>query len=134
MKTYELKDCTKAINNKLAWYIRMQDDGNIEDDPRLHKEDIITRYELDKVEYEKIEKAIEDVAIEWDWRTVYAWCDVSGYNYRMESMEEHNYIQVSVSLDKKEYTEEEIEEIAQAIDDVDSEMIVYEGINMNWIN
>lgn len=81
-----------------------------------------------KKEYRAIEKRIDKIGKKYKAFEVYAWCDISGYDYWVKRQEEPNYIQISVKLNKKKLTQIEIERLKQALEDAqcDAENIEYE--------
>ena len=74
-----------------------------------------------KEDYEAKEKIIEDFKVENDLVEIFAWCDVSGYNYWVLQQEEFNYVSIDVVLKKspEEYTQEEIQQIRDMIIEAD---------------
>ena len=90
-------------------------DGDLED-KRLHLEPSINWWEEDKLEYEKVEEKIQNFSIERPKYTVYAWCDVSGFNYWIKQQEECNYIQISVVFSVDDITLDEVKQLEKDID------------------
>lgn len=84
-----------------------------------------------KARYETIEKRINKIGKKTKAFTIYAWCDVSGFNYWVKKQKESNYIQISISLHKNELTEKEIESLKSALEDAicDASNIQYECEN-----
>lgn len=69
-------------------------------DFRLHSENHILWFEKDQKEYEKIEKLIDKYEVSKEHYHIYAWCDISGYDYWINQQKEENYIQLSVMFNK----------------------------------
>lgn len=70
-----------------------------------------------KAEYNRKEKLIHDYKVDNDLFDLFAWCDISGYDYWVIQQEEENYVSIDVVLKKdvELYTDEEIEQIREAI-------------------
>lgn len=68
-------------------------------------------------EYLKKAKLIDAYGYKDDLMEVYAWYDVSGYDYWVIQQQEENYVSIDVLLKKmpEEYTQEEIEKIRDVI-------------------
>lgn len=90
-------------------------DGDKED-KRLHLEYDVRWCEIDEQEYKNVEREIDNYCIKRENYLVYAWCDVSGWDYWMNRQEEENYIQISVSFSKDELSDEEIQQLASDIE------------------
>jgi hypothetical protein len=74
-----------------------------------------------KKEYQAVEKRIAKFKRTGNGWKVFTWCDVSGFEYWMENMEEDNYVQISVYFDTDEIDECELDKIADAVDDAHNE-------------
>lgn len=72
--------------------------------------------ENDYIRQEKIIDNYERAGNGWKLN---AWCDISGFNYWMIQQEESNYVSIDVVLTKDNYTDEEINEIRDAIINAD---------------
>lgn len=67
-------------------------------------------------EYETIEAKISNFEATGDGWRLYAWCDVSGFEYWMLKQREPNYIQFTLEFTKAEFHPDEIKEIDRAVD------------------
>lgn len=70
-------------------------------------------------DYEKQEALISDYKVQGEFFSVYAWCDISGYNYWMKQQEEANYVSIGINVWKTELTEDEVKQLAEAIETAD---------------
>lgn len=68
-----------------------------------------------KREYERIEKRINKIGKETTAFAVYAWYDVSGFDYWVRRQREPNYIQVTVSI-KKTLNAKQLQDLKNTID------------------
>jgi hypothetical protein len=107
METIKFWDIPKHLNE-------LEFDGDKED-LRLHYRDSIWWYVEDEKEYEEVEDKISDFSIKRKHYEVYAWCDVSGYDYWMKE-EEENYIQITVRFKKDEVPVDILPQLQQDID------------------
>ena len=75
----------------------------------------------DKEEYQKNEEIINNYKIENELFEIFAWCDISGFDYWVIKQQEENYVSIDVVLKKDalQYTEMEIETIKTAIINAD---------------
>ena len=80
----------------------------------------------DEEEYKAKEKIINDYIFENDLVKIYAWCDISGYDYWVIQQEEENYVSIDVILKKPvgEYTQNEIRQISDWIGIADDYFIM----------
>ena len=85
-------------------------------DFRLHAEDQFNWGAKTKKEYNAATKAIDAIQYKGKGWQLYAWYDVSSYEYWMKQQQEQNYIQISISFDTEKVDESEIEIIAKALD------------------
>ena len=78
-----------------------------------------------KKQYEAKEKLISKYKKETDLFKLFAWCDISGYEYWVKQQEECNYVSIDVVLKKQpnEYTQEEMQIIRDAIIEADEYFI-----------
>ena len=78
-----------------------------------------------KKQYEAKEKIISEYKKETDLFSLYAWCDVSGFNYWVKQQEEDNYVSIDVVLKKlpHEYSQAEIQIIRDVIIEADEYFI-----------
>ena len=70
-------------------------------------------------EYRDIEKRIDKIGKKTKAFEVYAWCDISGFDYWVKKQEEPNYIQISVVLKKKNLSPIEIKALKRALEDAE---------------
>lgn len=68
-------------------------------------------------EYAAIEKRINKIGTKHKDFEVYAWCDVSGFDYLVRRLEEPNYIQISVKLNKEKLSKTSLKSLKQALED-----------------
>ena len=85
-------------------------------DLRLHSEENFRWGGKTKKEYNKAAKEIDGIEAKGNGWSLYAWYDVSSYEYWMKKMEETNYIQITVSFDKEKVNESELPLIVKALD------------------
>jgi len=90
-------------------------------DLRLHSEEMFRWGAKGKREYTKGQKEIDNISYKGKGWELYAWYDASSFEYWMKQMEETNYIQISISFDKTFIDTEEINKIADAVDNAISE-------------
>lgn len=93
-------------------------DGN-SDDLRLHYDgegSLFSWTALNEDDYSDIETKIDVIGSKHKAFDVYAWCDISGFDYWVRRQEEPNYIQISVSFNKKSLTPKELSELSEAVD------------------
>lgn len=78
-----------------------------------------------KDEYNKKEEIISSYVINNDLFNLFAWCDISGYDYWVIQQEEENYVSIDVYLKKlpNEYTQKELMIIRNAIINADEYFI-----------
>ena len=102
-------------------------------DFRLHHQDLIHWYSLNEKEYGEIEGKINEFSIKRDNYQVYAWCDVSGFDYWMVNQEEPNYIQITVQFNKYEVDDIDLEKLQEDIDEAYCIFEAFESYNPDWI-
>ena len=85
-------------------------------DLRLHSENNFTWGGETKKEYKAAQKAIDKIGCKGKGWQLYAWYDVSSYEYWMNQQQEKNYIQVSISFENDTILESEIPLIVSALD------------------
>lgn len=104
--------------NRLPIFItsgKLDFDGD-KKDLRLHSSDNFSWGAKTKREYLAACKAIDKIEYKGDGWKLYAWYDVSGYEYWMKNQQEPNYIQLSISFDSDTIKEAEISKINYALD------------------
>ncbi len=86
-------------------------------DLRLHNDEMFSWGAKTKKEYNKAVKEIDSINYEGNGWKIYAWYDISGYDYWMKNMEEPNYIQITISFDKGNVSTDEVIKISNALED-----------------
>ena len=78
-------------------------------------------------EYKRKEELINSYNIVNDLFILFAWCDISGYEYWVKQQEEENYVSIDVILKKQpnEYTQEELQIIRDEIIKADEYFIYH---------
>lgn len=94
----------------------LQHDGD-DKDLRLHSEESFRWGGKTKKEYNAAAKEIDNIKANGKGWNLYAWYDVSSYEYWMKQQQETNYIQISLSFDTNTINEDEIPQIVKALDD-----------------
>lgn len=106
---------------KIADILNMDYDGN-GDDRLFHPENINTFVNLmDRDEYSQLEKELNDTKqIDRKNYTVYAWNDVSGYDYWHEGgkFQDSNYIQVTAHIKNVNLSSSELKQLENDIDEL----------------
>lgn len=69
--------------------------------------------------YIEQEFLINEYKVDNDLISLSCWCDISGYDYWMVRQEESNYVSIDVHLKKDSYTDEEIIQIRDIINEAD---------------
>lgn len=84
---------------------------------RLHYDNESFRWSTKtKKQYKAVEKEIDNISIKGNGWELYAWHDVSGFNYWMKQQEETNYLQITIAFEKKTVLLSELPEIQKALD------------------
>jgi len=110
MDTIKFYDIPKLVTmGKLTF------DGQ-KDDLRLHCDDSFSWGAKNKTAYNKAAKAIDKIQYSGNGWKIYAWYDISGYDYWMKNMKETNYIQITVAFDTEDIDKDEIGAIDKALD------------------
>jgi hypothetical protein len=68
--------------------------------------------------YYKITNQIDELEVLGNGWRIYCWYDISGYDYWVKQQEEPNYIEVTISFDKKSILKSEIGNIENALNDI----------------
>lgn len=73
--------------------------------------------DMSEEEYIAREKELDEIEIVWEGYRIYAWYDVSGYDYWVKQQEEDNYVVVTLEIldNTKDWIKEELIEIDQKI-------------------
>lgn len=100
---------------KLVKYGQLTFDGD-KTDLRLHSDLCFVWGAKTKAKYNAATKAIDSLSAKGNGWEIYAWYDVSGFEYWMKRMEETNYIQITVAFDAETIDESEVNKIDSAID------------------
>jgi len=90
-------------------------DGDI-NDLRLHADEQFNWGAETKKEYNEATKAIDAISYKGNGWELYAWYDVSSFEYWMMNQQEQNYIQISILFDKPTVNEDEVSLIYKALD------------------
>jgi hypothetical protein len=106
IKFYELADILD---------LDLEYDGD-ETDLRLHGNEMLNWGAETEAEYKEAADAIDAISFKGNGWEVYAWCDVSGFNYWMVQQEEQNYINVTIMFDVDTVDVSEIPAIKNAIE------------------
>lgn len=87
-------------------YIKVLTFDGDKKDLRLHLDDIIYWWEDDEEEYNKLEKEIYEFKIVTKEYRIFAWCDISGYDYWIRQQRESNYIQISIEFFHEDFNKD----------------------------
>lgn len=112
MQTVKFYSIPKLFNES---DYQIEFDGN-KTDLRLHLESHFNWGAKTKKEYLKAQKLIDDIQYKGKGWVVYAWYDVSSYEYWMKNMCEQNYIQISIAFDSENIDKSELPNLYSAID------------------
>lgn len=107
IKFYEI---TKEM---LGYHITFDGDKS---DLRLHSDDTFQWGAKLKRAYQKAEKLINKIEFKGEGWQIYAWCDVSGFDYWMKSQQETNYIQITIAFDTESIDADELPALKSAYD------------------
>jgi hypothetical protein len=94
---------------------KLEFDGD-KKDKRLHSEEIVYWGASTKKQYNAACKGIDKIEYKGEGWKIYAWYDVSSYEYWMKNMKEQNYIQISVSFDSDTISKDEVSKLDYALD------------------
>lgn len=94
---------------------RLTFDGD-KTDFRLHVEESCNWGGETEEGYNKACEMIDAITYKGEGWQIYAWYDVSGYQYWMKTMEEQNYIQITLTFDGETVNDSEILAISNALD------------------
>jgi hypothetical protein len=80
-----------------------------------------------KKEYQQGAKAINAINYTGKGWNIYAWFDVSCYEYWMKKQQEQNYIQVTIRIDTENILQSDVDKIMDALDSAlaDADAIAY---------
>lgn len=121
-KTKKSKKVSSEDMERLASETGLTFDGG--DDNRLFAETIMVNTpEMSKSEYDSYEKDLNSVDVKGDGFEIYAWNDVSGYDYWSEEGE-YNYIQVTVLI--KDADKVDSKKLKSSVEDVVDDMTEWE--------
>ena len=117
MKTTELTDVIRGLS------LETEEKPYIFD---YQREDFGWSVKSEK-EYIETEKEINKIFYPGENWEIYGWCDGSGYNYWAIQQEEPNYISITIKVNTEELTQDEVDEIADALDNAtaDADAIQY---------
>tara|TARA_R110000868_G_scaffold392913_1_gene663796 strand:+ start:94 stop:492 length:399 start_codon:yes stop_codon:yes gene_type:complete len=100
---------------QLIKYGKFNFDGD-KKDLRLHSDESFRWGAKTKTKYNAGKKAIDRISAKGNGWQIYAWYDVSSFEYWMKQMEETNYIQITISFDAETIDETELSKLDSAID------------------
>ena len=100
---------------KIPDHIDNLDFDGAESDLKLHVDNHINWYESQEELYNNIEKSINAFNIDRDYYEIYAWCDISGFDYWINTMEEGNYIQITIAFKSANVPFEIIDQLREDI-------------------
>jgi len=86
-------------------------------------------------DYQRMEKMLRNFTIKRDKYQVYAWNDVSGYQYWRdgeETCQDSNYIQITASISDSNLNDIELEQLKNDIDDVYYEFEEFDNVDV-WL-
>src|SRR5690625_3756558 len=108
-----MENTVKICNLEINGFIHDGDTDILD----LHYEDefFLWGAETEK-EYKEAENRIGDFVIEKDLYTVWMWEDIRGFRYWMRTMEESNYIQVTVSFKSENFPLDKLKELREDLD------------------
>jgi hypothetical protein len=86
-------------------------------DLRLHLDEMFHWGAKTKKEYEKACKSIDLINFKGKGWNVYAWYDVSSFQYWMKDNQEQNYISISISFDNENVLQSELPIIYSSLDE-----------------
>tara|TARA_R110000803_G_scaffold35405_8_gene76599 strand:- start:2116 stop:2508 length:393 start_codon:yes stop_codon:yes gene_type:complete len=110
MRTIKFQDLVSHIPT-------LEFDGD-ETDKRMHSQEQYNWGAKDEADYKEAEKSIDSLSKKGNGWELYCWSDVSGWDYWMNNQGESNYIMTTISFDKSEVDETEIESIKTALDEI----------------
>jgi len=85
-------------------------------DLRLHSDESFNWGARTKADYKKACKEIDNVSYKGKGWQLFAWYDVSSYEYWMKQMQEQNYIQITIAFDSENVAKDEKDNILAALD------------------
>lgn len=85
-------------------------------DLRLHIDDNYRWGANVKREYKRASDLIDAIEYKGKGWEIFAWYDVSGFDYWMKQMEETNYIQITIAFDTEDIEDSQLDAIYNALD------------------
>jgi hypothetical protein len=101
--------------HELENLLDLEFDGDVTDF-RLHGKELLNWGAETEEEYNQAAEKIDAISYSGNGWSVYAWYDVSGFDYWMNQQEEQNYINITVAFDSDEIDGNEIPNIQKALD------------------
>lgn len=86
------------------------------DDKTLDAKESFRWGTVNEAEYKKVTDYIDKIDYTGNGWKIYAWYDISGYDYWMENMKESNYIQITLRFDSKQIPQAEVPLIKKALE------------------
>jgi hypothetical protein len=99
------------LENRLNEY-----NTQVVDDKTLDSEEIHNWGADNVTEYKKAQNEIDKIKYKGKGWEIYGWYDVSSFDYWIIKQEEQNYIQITIKFKNETVKEEEVDEIADALD------------------
>ena len=95
---------------------RLSEHTQVVDDKTLDSEEIHNWGADNVTEYKKAQNEIDKIKYKGKGWEIYGWYDVSSFDYWIIKQEEQNYIQITIKFKNETVKEEEVDEIADALD------------------
>ena len=95
---------------------RLSEHTQVIDDRTLDSEEIHNWGADNVTEYKKAQNEIDKIKYKGKGWEIYGWYDVSSFDYWIIKQEEQNYIQITIKFKNETVKEEEVDEIADALD------------------
>jgi hypothetical protein len=95
---------------------RLSEHTQVIDDKTLDSEEIHNWGADNVTEYKKAQNEIDKIKYKGKGWEIYGWYDVSSFDYWIIKQEEQNYIQITIKFKNETVKEEEVDEIADALD------------------
>lgn len=97
-----------------AYNVKVEDDGD-DNDLRLHSSESYRWSADNKKDYDTCAANIDAIKFKGKGWEIYAWCDISGFDYWVVKQEETNYIQLTIAFDEDTIESSEIEGVVKAM-------------------
>lgn len=113
---------SKEYMEKLAEMLDLTFDGGDKETRLFLNNNYAETLNLNKKEYEAMEKLLEKTCVKGKGFEVYAWNDASGYEYWNKKYKENNYIQITVDIKNENVS---VKELDAAISEVEETFSKY---------